>query len=570
MNKARWIRFACVLLLLFFYACAKRSPVALKNISEPSAADEIVIVATGDVHAALDRAEGLGSVIRKLRRQYGERMVYLDAGDQFQGSLEGNMSKGKSVVEFFNQIKLDAAAIGNHELDFGPDVTGRIQVLPGEDGLGNLRARVRQATYPWLSANFVVDPVASCETGPGCNALGQKTLFAPRTIVMRGKKRICVIGATTPTTANITRPEFVHGTRFENLAGIVAAEATWMRKHESCDSVVLLVHEGLRYEEDGKTLLNYGLRPMLEQLPPNTVDAVIGGHTHIVAQEVIRGTPVLITGKSAKYVGVLHLEGTGSQKKFSFEQIVTVPQRAKESDITAVLKPYRAQADSFKMKPIGKSSGPFPLEKDKESALGNFIADAVQRAGRDVDGAEFSLMNAGGLRNSLPEGKLRYDHIYRVMPFDNCLVIVRLTGNELRRLLEIAFSGSEGIPAVSGLIVRRQDVPVGQPGPWDRDLNQDGQKETWERNIVLDVLDQNGAPIEDDHIYKLATNDFLVSGGDYQGLVYNQIPKDRIHYYQEISIRDIILDYLIRKSVISPAEYLSETTRRMKSTGYSP
>ena len=570
MNRARWIRFACVVLLFFFYACAKKSAVVLKNISEPPVADEIVIVATGDVHAALDRAEGLASVLRRLRRQYRERMVYLDAGDQFQGSLEGNLSKGKSVVEFFNQIKPDAAAIGNHELDFGPDVPGRIHVLAGEDGLGNLKTRVREARYPWLSANFVADPVVPCEPGPGCNALSEKTVFEPRTVIMRGEKRICVIGATTPTTASITRPGFVQGTRFDDLAGVVEAEAVWMRKHESCTSVVLLVHEGLRYEEDGKTLLNYGLRPLLEQLPMNTVDAVIGGHTHIVAEEVIRDTPVLITGKSAKYVGVLHLAGTGTQKKFKFEPILTVPKKAKEPDITAVLKPYRAQADSFKMKPIGRSSGPFPLEKEKESALGNFIADAVQKAGRDIDGAQFSLMNAGGMRNSLPEGRIRYDHIYRVMPFDNCLVIVQLTGSELRRLLEIAFSGSEGIPSVSGLIVRRLDAPVGQPGPWDRDLNQNGQKEAWERNFVIEVLDQNRTPIEDDHIYKLATNDFLAGGGDYQGIVYNQIPKDRIHYYQEISIRDILLDYLIRKSVISPAEYLSVASRRMESAGHSP
>ena len=553
------------LLLLFFLAgCSVRAPQALKDNSRPSASDEIIIVATGDVHAALDHAEGLASIIRKLRRQYGDRMVYLDAGDQFQGSLEGNMSKGKSVVEFFNQLRPDAAAIGNHELDFGPDVPGRIKVLPGEDGLGNLKARVQEAEYPWLSANFVVDPPVECKPGSSCNALGQTTVFAPRTVVSHGENRTCVIGATTTSAANITRPAFVQGTRFVDLAGLVEAEATWMRKNERCDSVVLLVHEGLRYGEDGKTLLNYGLQPVLEQLPANTVDAVVGGHTHIVAQEVIRGTPVLITGKSARYVGVLHLSGTGRKKEFRFEPVLPVPQRASEPDITTLLKPYRTQARTFKMKPIGKSSALFPLEKERESALGNLIADAVQKAGHDVDGAQFSLMNAGGMRSSLPGGRLRYDHVYRLMPFDNCLVIAQLTGKELRRLLEVAFSGGEGIPAVSGLRIRRLDVPAGQPGPWDRDLNQDGQKESWERNVVLDVQDQNGAPLEDDRIYKIATNDFLVSGGDYQGIVYSQIPETRIHYYQEISIRDIILDYLIRKSVVSPSDYFSELNRRME------
>src|SRR5262245_48120653 len=69
---------------------------------EPLSHDDLVVVATTDFHAELEKAEAMASVIRDLKERYGDRMIYLDGGDLFQGSLEGNMSKGKSVVEFYN------------------------------------------------------------------------------------------------------------------------------------------------------------------------------------------------------------------------------------------------------------------------------------------------------------------------------------------------------------------------------------------------------------------------------------------------------------------------------------
>ena len=168
--------------LLALCACTSK-PVALEATAvQPSRPepDELVVVATTDFHAALGRAEGLAKVIRGLRARYGDQMIYLDGGDLFQGSLEGNLSKGRSIVDFYNKLGIDAAAIGNHELDFGPDVIGRVTPKGHEDGMGNLKARARQAKFAWLSAN-IVRSVGSgkitCHPHLGatiehCNALG--------------------------------------------------------------------------------------------------------------------------------------------------------------------------------------------------------------------------------------------------------------------------------------------------------------------------------------------------------------------------------------------------------------
>jgi 5'-nucleotidase len=474
------------------------------------------------------------------------------------------MSKGKSIVEFYNLLPLDAAAIGNHEFDFGPDVPDRIEVLPGEDGMGNLKARVHEARFPWLSSNIIVDPVESCIPGPKCNALGQRTIFEPRTILTRAGKKIGVIGATTVETPDITLQAFIQGAKFEALLPVVQAEAKFLREKEHCDYVFLTAHEGLHQDESGKYLPGFGIAALMQNLSTSSLDAVIAGHIHVKDQEVIHGIPVMQEGRSAWVVGVLHLWGKGNSKQFRFEPFIDIPASAVEPDVTAVLKPYRDAAQKYKSMIVGKTSEAFPADHDSESALGNMIADAVHDSGQEHGGAQFALMNAGGIRNDLPAGEITYEDIYSVMPFDNNLVVAELTGSQLLMLLEISTSGDEGMPGVSGLRLRVLDVTPGVPGKWDRDLNGDGKKETWERDLLVDAYDLNGRQIQPDTLYKVATNSYLSGGGDYQKIVYDQVAKARLQQFSALFIRDVIVEYIKRHPLLIPEEFFSERNRRIE------
>lgn len=542
--------------------------------------DELIIVATADFHSALDRAEGLASVIRTLKKRYGEQMLYVDGGDLFQGSLEGNLSKGKSIVEFFNLIGLDAAAIGNHELDYGPDVVGRVNVNPGEDGIGSLRARVREASFRWLSSNWVKTNARRCKFPQrrSCspekhNALGQETVFAPRAVFSRAGHKACVIGATTPSTPDITRPAFVKGTKFEELAPVVLAEAKYLRKKENCDFVLLVAHAGLLCDPSGNCL-HPGDRAeilrLLQELPVGTVDAVIAGHTHFEAREQINGTPVLEAGTAARSVGVLHLKRTSTGVSHHFESFISVPEHAQQDDITIALKPYREGASEIKSRIVGSATDAFQRNYLSENPLGNMIADALLETGRETQGAQFALINAGGLRENLPSGVLTYGDIFKVVPFDNSLAIVELTGAELRRLLEIAESGGHGVSPVSGLHIKRLNLMPGQRGSWDRDLNQDGKTEDWERLALIDLTDNQGQPIKNDAHYKIATADFLTLGGDHQSFLYKTIPASRKHVFEGVLIRDVLLDYLKKKGEIRPQDYFDAKRPRIEQVPVLP
>ena len=83
----------------------------------------ISIVGTNDLHGHIEALPRIGGYIANLRRaraRDGGGVVLLDAGDMFQGTLESNMNEGAAVVRAYNVLKYDAAAVGNHEFDFGP------------------------------------------------------------------------------------------------------------------------------------------------------------------------------------------------------------------------------------------------------------------------------------------------------------------------------------------------------------------------------------------------------------------------------------------------------------------
>jgi 5'-nucleotidase len=153
-------------------------------------------------------------------------------------------------------------------------------------------------------------------------------------------------------------------------------------------------------------------------------------------------------------------------------------------------------------------------------------------------------MNGGGIRENLPEGVLTYNDIYRVLPFENSLAIVEIKGKELRRTLEIAYSGGHKMPGVAGLKLKRLDIAAGISGEWSRDLNQDGKKEDWERKLIIDIRDSSNQPIVDSKTYRLALNDYLVAGGDHQKLVFEHIPVARKHIYSGTIDRDVLVDFI--------------------------
>src|SRR5689334_8792386 len=203
----------------------------------------ISVIATGDLHGGvLPRGDRgglalLGGYVRNVRTarmQDGGGVLLVDSGDMFQGTLESNLNEGAVVVAAYNALGYAAAAIGNHEFDYGPAGPDETAQKPGEDPRGALKARAAGARFPFLAANTVDD------------ATGQPVAWnnvKPSTVVDVGGVRIGLIGVTTPDTPALTIGANVTGLTFAPLVPVITREAMAVRAR-GATAVIVLAHAG--------------------------------------------------------------------------------------------------------------------------------------------------------------------------------------------------------------------------------------------------------------------------------------------------------------------------------------
>src|SRR4029079_16076345 len=121
------------------------------------------VVGTNDLHGRVVSEQGRGGLavldgylrnLRAARAHDGGAVLLIDAGDLFQGTLESNLNEGAVVISAYNALHYDAAAFGNHEFDYGPAGPATAPQSTEDDPVGALKARIAQATFPFVAANI--------------------------------------------------------------------------------------------------------------------------------------------------------------------------------------------------------------------------------------------------------------------------------------------------------------------------------------------------------------------------------------------------------------------------------
>ncbi|MBK5258728.1 MAG: 5'-nucleotidase C-terminal domain-containing protein [Thermoanaerobaculia bacterium] len=559
---------ASVLILLFLAACSTTVP----QSSEPV---RVVIVGTTDVHGwfngreerGRDIAAGaryggvatLASYIDALRAENGGRVMVVDSGDMFQGTLESNMAEGEPVVLAYNVAGYAAAAIGNHEFDYGPIGPDVIADTPSEDPLGVLKRNAKLAKFPFLSANLID------------NATGATPAWAKKsTIVDAGGVRIGIIGLSTPDTPLRTIPANVKTLTFTDPVEATLATAQTLRA-AGVDAVVVIAHIGgrCRNQHDVNDLasceMNQDAITYLQSLPPGTIDAYFAGHTHAQMRHFVNGIPAtqglafsqefsaidLWIDRKAKRVvrertDIRPLTMICSQVYAGTDRCdprnapagaVLVPRIfagrtiIPDARIEALTKPYLDRVAAKKNEKLGLTVlAPFTRIYQRESELGNLLTDAL----RDFTRAEIAFFNSGGIRANLRAGDLVYADIFEVSPFDNYPAVVMMTGAQITEALRASSTGGSGVLQVSGL---RYVI----------DEARDADKPETERNRLVSATLENGEPLEPARLYKVAMLDFLVVGGDGLSSAMKDITPDRIMIYQNRPVRDAIIEALQKR-----------------------
>ncbi|MBJ6761759.1 bifunctional metallophosphatase/5'-nucleotidase [Myxococcaceae bacterium JPH2] len=495
-------------------------------------------------------AANYGGYVARLRQDNPGGVFLVDAGDLFQGTLPSNLTEGALVVDVYNYLGYAAAALGNHEFDYGPEGPSPIATHPGEDPLGALKVRVKQARFPFLAANLrEADGQRPAWTGNDGTAL----------VTVQGVK-VGILGLSTPSTPQTTNPANVAALRFQPMLPVTLAAAQSLRAR-GAEVVVITAHAGghcAKLEDPRDTSScdrqDGEIYALLEALPPGTVDAVVAGHTHQPMGHFFGDVPVIETSGQSRSFGVVDLyvdprthrvrpeltriqaavpvcprvdEATGSCDAAVLREqrsVHLVPATFRGGPVTpdaqveVVMAPTLARVAAMQRAPVGVTATEKLLRAyESEGTLGNLIADAL----RSVAGADVAVMNAGGLRADLAAGPLTFGDVYEVLPFDNRLALLNLSGAELRRLLSLGYGSRKGVFAVSGVRVTLDTCQ----GP--------------QRLQAVTLSD--GRPLEPTVMYRVALPDFLARGGDGVGPLTDTLPPERVDLARGEDLRQVLI-----------------------------
>jgi 5'-nucleotidase len=432
-------------------------------------------------------------------------VLVLDAGDMFQGTLESNPNEGAMVIRAYSALGYTAAAIGNHEFDFGP-VGEAATAGPGQEPRGALQARAAEAAFPLLMANIVE---ATSGEPPAWRNVEQAAMVEAAGV------RVGLIGVSTMATPRTTMSANFAGLRMVPIAEAVARRAAALRK-DGAEVVIAVAHAGAacRDLEHPRQLescdADAEIFEVARALPRGAVDAIVAGHTHQAVAHIVNGVPIIESyayGRAFGRIDLLVDRSTGAVRlgelhgprdlcsarppapcdPGQYEGAVVVPDPA----VAAMIEPAFAAARERKAAPLGVvASKKIRRSGAEESALGNLFVDLMRQARPDADVA---ITNGGGLRADLPEGPLTYGALYEAMPFDNRFARITMTGAELAQVVGRNLGRSRGVFSLGG--VRAAARCKGG---------------TLEVTLVRD----SGAPVRDPEVLQVITSDFLASGGD--------------------------------------------------------
>ena len=372
----------------------------------PAGKDDIVILFENDVHGAVEGYPVLADM-QDLMGQQSNYVVTISCGDFLSGTSLGSYSQGGYIVRLMNAVGYDFYTLGNHEFDYGVPM---------------LKKRVSQLKAHPLCCNLSE------------NASGNM-LFDSYAIRTYGSKKVAFVGITTPNVPTTSTPAFFqdsvgqwlytfHSEHLDSLLQVCVDEV----RDLGADYVVLIAHVG---ETD--------LPPLVSKT--TGIDVVLDGHSHSVLPHTLlpnrEGRPVLWTSTGTKFknIGQVVISKSGAIYSDLIQVDNVHSQKASVSDtLEAILRDYSAVGG----RKVGCSEGELIRNSTNkellDSPLGNLCADAY----RQLSGAQIGLINRGGIRADLHQGNLTYDDLYSVLPFDNQMVLIEVSGQCLLDALEMA------------------------------------------------------------------------------------------------------------------------------------
>jgi 2',3'-cyclic-nucleotide 2'-phosphodiesterase/3'-nucleotidase len=331
------------------------------------------------------------------------------------------------------------------------------------------------------------------------------------TIVTAKGLRFGIIGLTTEVVKSKGDPRHMNGvTVFDTVKTL---EQLLPEVRRQSDFIIATVH--LEDEEDKR---------IASAFPE--IRLIVAGHVHSTLGPIRVGeTLIAKTGSSGRNVGRIDLDFNGKKLVRMDAKLIPVKNVPPDPAVAAVLAPFNVRVKNKLSEVVGLASAEF-LKSDKtESALADIVADAFREKAK----TQIAIQNIGGIRANIPKGNITWGNVFEVLPFQNTMITLKLTGAQVKKTLERGLVPTIGMVSLSGLRVHF-----------------DLTKPAGER--VVSALLSDGTPLDEAKLYSVTTNDFVLAGGD----GYTEFANGTDIVDTGIFLRDVLVDYIKAKSILSP------------------
>lgn len=359
----------------------------------------VVILAVNDMHATLDNFPRFAFIVDSLRAIYPD-MLLISGGDNQTGNPVNDQhpQKGSPIIELMNAAKFDLSAIGNHEFDTKPD------------GLAN---NINSADFDFICTNIETPADGKFDIKP------YKIIAMPNGVKVGFLSILHINSNGIPD----SHPDNVGMFKFKDP---IQTAKEHLHLQDSCDLLIFVNHYG--FENDVALAM---------QLPVNTVDLIIGGHSHtkVDKDQIHNGIMITQAENKLKYATLIQFSIKPKGETERTMQLLTVGRNGNECAKThAMIDEYNNNS------PLNDVIATALDNLTSVEQLGYLLTDAL-RANTKTDVA---LINHGGVRTDyMAKGPICSSHIYTVDPFGNSAVIFKLNAAELRALIMEAYTFDE-------------------------------------------------------------------------------------------------------------------------------
>ncbi len=452
----------------------------------------------------------------------GGASLLIDAGDIFQGTLVGTLSKGISIVEYMNMAGYNACVPGNHDFDLGAE---------------NLKTLIEMSDFPWISSNIV-------ERASG-------KIWSPlKKYVVKDIKgiRVGFTGCTTVGTEQMSFPENIKGLTFLPEIPAMQKAVDELREKEKVDLVIVMVHTGLPYDErEGyRELQHTTLQEVLDRGYANAmeiahfvkgIDILLGGHLHKGYQKPWED-PVTHTicvqnygnGGNLGWLMVKINKNTKSIMDYDYPDdagtllLLQEDEFWPDSTVAAYIRSQQEKYEKGFRDVIGTTQTAL-TRSGTEAPMYELVTNSMRERVR----ADFAFTNYGGVRADIKVGPISQEDIFKVLPFGNQIVDFTVSGRFIKKMVEDKIRGNrQGLAISGGKIVYNPTRPEG-----DR----------------ITAFSIDGQPLQPDKMYRVATTDYLMEGNSGMSIL-KEIPVERVAY-TGILLRDAVAGYIQEHSPLN-------------------